>query len=278
LLWPGGQLALWEYGTIREQIGRELDNKPAPLFLPGGPHVTFCTYEELPPWSMREEREAKVGFDRANLDERQWRFEQTRMKATFLPVDNRERDPDAPNLRVSLKCAPTIQSKGILEVAVRVTYEEQEQGTARPVTFHTRVFEAYDNYQLGRYRNGVWENYDDESGGSGFQIMDDPDVPVTVGQDNRFASLQPGESWTTSQHIGYNWTELPDDAENGEIFRYVFIGETVDWWDWGSKADHEATVVKLPCFAGYVVDPKDNNGRPELVVQPSNVVGFSLIK
>lgn len=276
LLWPGGEVALWEYGTIREHIGRELDDRPAPLILPGGPHVTFSTYAELPPWPMREEREAQVGFDRANLDEQKWRFEQNRVKATFPPVKHIERDPDAPNFRVSLNCPPTIHSKGILEVAVKVTYEEQE--TARPVTFHTRVFEDYDNYQLGRYRNGAWENYNDESGGCSFRIVDDPDVPVIVGQDGHFASLQPGESWMTSQRIGYNWTELPDDAENGEIFRYVFIGETVDWWNWGSKADHEGTIVKLPCYlAGPVVDPKDNHGRPQLVVQTSNVIDFSLV-
>ncbi|KAH7380165.1 hypothetical protein BKA66DRAFT_442479 [Pyrenochaeta sp. MPI-SDFR-AT-0127] len=277
LLWPGGEVALWEKGTVREHIGRELDDKPTPLILPGGPHLTFSTHAELPPWPMREEREARVGFDRANLDEQKWRFEQNRPKATSSPAKHTERDPDAPNLRVSLECPSTFHSDNILEVTVKVTYEVQV--TKQPITFHTHVFEDYDNYQLKRLRNGTWENYDDESGGCGFRIVDDPDVPVTVGQYGHFVSLQPGESWTTLQRIGYNWTELPEDAENGETFRYVFIGETLDWWNWGSKADHEETVVKLPCYlAGPVVDPKDNDGRPQLVVQTSNEVEFSLVE
>ena len=109
--------------------------------------------------------------------------------------------------------------------------------------------------------------------------MDNPDVAVNVGQDDHFASLQPGESWTTSQRLGYNWEELPNDAKNGEIFRYIFTGGSMDWWNWGSKADHEETVVKLPCFLwGPVVEPKDNDGRPKLGVTTSNVVEFSFME
>lgn len=224
---------------------------------------------------MREEREARVGFEKANLEEKEWRFEQKRAKDPFPPADIMQPDPDAPRLHVSLECPSSFPSIEILEVVVKVTYEAQK--TARPITFHTRVFEDYHNYQLGRLHDGVWRNYDDKYGGFGAWLdVDNPDVPVIVGQDNNFASLQPGESWTTSQKIGYNWTELPHDADDGEIFGYVFMDVKLDWWDWGSKADHGETVVKLPYFlTGPVVDPRDNDDRPQLVVQNSNVVEFS---
>ena len=275
LLWPGGEIALWEEGGVRDHIGRELRDRSDPLILPGGPHLTFTTHTESPPWPAREEREARRGFDRANFEEQKWRLEQRRAQETFPPTKNVQLNPNAPRLHVTLDCASSIVSSDILEVVVKVRYEAAE--TARPVTFHTYHFEHYDYYQLGRLQDGIWRNYDDQSASDGFFIVDDPDVAVIVGQDDHFASLHPGESWTTSQHIGHYFTELPNDARVGETFRYVFIGTELDWWDWGSKIDHADTVVKLPCFLnGAVMDPKDNEGRPPLVVKSSNVVEFSL--
>jgi hypothetical protein len=277
LLWPGGEVPTWDFGTIREHIGQELQERTHPLVLPGRSHITFSTHTEYPSWPMRAEREARVGFDMANLDERQWRFMQKRAKDPFPRTKHMERDPHAPHLSVALECPSTSRQNHLLEVTVKVTYEAQT--TARPMTFHKRVFEDDESYQLGRLRNGTWENYDDENGGYGFRIVDDPDVSINVGQHDHFASLQPGESWTTTQRIGYNWTELPDDAANGEAFRYVFTCHSLDWWNWGSKADHEETVVRLPCYiSGPVVDPKDNDGRPKLVAPTSNVVEFLFVK
>jgi hypothetical protein len=277
LLWPGGEVATWEYGTVREHIGKELKGRSHPIVLPGGPHITFSTHTEYPPWPMRQEREARGGFAMANLAEQQWRFEQNRAKDAFPRTKHMEQDPDAPNLSVSLECPSSFRHDSFFEVTVKVTYEAQ--ATTRPITFHTLIFKDYENYQLGRLCNGTWRNYADKSEGCGFRIVDDPDVSVIVGQHDHFASLQPGDSWMTSQRIGYNWTELPDDAENGETFRYVFRGDLLDWWDWGSKADHEETVVTLPCWiSATVVDPKDNDGRPKLVVPTSNVVEFSFVE
>jgi hypothetical protein len=131
-----------------------------------------------------------------------------------------ERDPNTSHLSVTLECSSTFRPGHLLEVTVKVTYEAQ--ATARQVTFHTVIFEDDRNYQLGRLRSWAWANYDDEDAQCGFRIMDDPDVPINVGQDNHFTSLQPGESWMTTQRMGYNWTELPTDAANEEAFRYVF--------------------------------------------------------
>ena len=275
LLWPGGPIATWEYGTVREHIGQELKHKEHSLVLPGGPHVSFSAHTEPQPWPMRSGREARVGFYRANLEEQEWRRKRNQPKDTFPPSKPIELDSDAPKVSVSLECPSTFRRDFPFEVTVKVTY--QAEATAQPITFHTWVFEDDDNYQLGRLCNGIWENYDDEhSRGCGFLIVDDPDVPVNVSQNDRFASLHPGESWTTSQRLGYNWTELPNDSEDGETFRYAFRGRTLDWWHWSSKADHEETVVKLPCFLfGPVVDPKENDGRPKLGVPTSNVVEFT---
>ena len=277
LLWPGGEIATWEYGTLREHIGQELKDKDNPLVLPGGPHITFSTHTEFPPWPIRAEREAKIGFSRANLAEKEWRFEQKRAKDVFPRTEHMERDPDAPNLNVSLTCPPLFHQNTHLEVTVQVAYDAPV--AARPITLHRHHFEDDCSYQLGRLCDGTWRNYDDEDGGCGFRIVDDPDVPVTVGQHDHFVDLQPGESWTTSQRIGYNWTELPDDAEHGEVFRYAFRGLSLDWWNWRSKVDHRDTTVKVPCYIkGPVVDPTDNDGRPKLVVPTSNVVEFTFVK
>jgi hypothetical protein len=110
--------------------------------------------------------------------------------------------------------------------------------------------------------------------------MNDPDVLVKVGQSEHFVSLRPGESWTTSQHLRiYAWYGVPYDAVDSETFRSVFCGGTLDWWDWGSKAEHEETVVRLPCFIiGSVTDPRDKNRRPALIVPMSNIVEYTYTK
>ncbi|KAF2281488.1 uncharacterized protein EI97DRAFT_410359 [Westerdykella ornata] len=268
LLWPGVDISTWDYGTVPEHTDQKLTEKSPSLVLPGGAFVSFSASFKSQPWPMRRVREALVGFERANLEEQQWR--------AFPPKDHIECDPDAPSLSVSIQCQSTFCPDSGFEVIVKVTY--QAESTARSITFHTHIFEQGDYYQLGRCCDGIWENcYQEED--YGFLIVNDPDLPLNVGQNDQFASLQPGESWTTSQRPGNSWGELPDDTEDGEVIRYVFTGGTLDWWDWGSKADHGGTVVKLPCFHfGPVVDPRDNDGRPKLDVPSSGAVEFSFSK
>jgi hypothetical protein len=71
LLWPGANIALWEYGTVREHISRELHDRNQPLLLPGGAHITFSTYTEDEPWADRAATEVRIGFDRANFVNKQ---------------------------------------------------------------------------------------------------------------------------------------------------------------------------------------------------------------
>lgn len=281
LLWPGGATATWEYGTLREHMGQEIKDKDRPLVLPGGYYVSFTAHDEFQPWPMRAEREAQVGFHMANIEEQKWRYTLGQPKDTFPPRNHIDYDPDAPQLRVVLECSSTFlrhDSNARFEVSVKVIYEAERFG--RPITFRTRPFEDNYNYQLGRRCNGTWKNFEHPGKSiTGFMLVDDPDVPVTVGQDDRFVDLQPGETWMTKQYIGDDSEELPDDAGNGESFCYIFTGTTLDWWDWGSKTHHEGTVVMLPCFLwGPVVNPRDNNGRPKLSVPESNVVEFTLVE
>jgi hypothetical protein len=42
--------------------------------------------------------------------------------------------------------------------------------------------------------------------------------------------------------------------------------------------DHRETMVKLPCLEGDVTDPKDNGGRPRLVVPASEWFEFTLLE
>lgn len=139
------------------------------------------------------ETEARIGFNRANHAEDDLRREQARAKT--------ERNKNAPVLVLRLECPSTIGRDEIIEAVVKVTY--QADASARPITFHTWVFDDDDSYQVGKLRNNVWVNHDYDAG-CGYRIMDNPDVPVTVSQHEQFASSSPGEYWTTSQRLGMN--------------------------------------------------------------------------
>lgn len=61
----------------------------------------------------------------------------------------------------------------------------------------------------------------------------DNGVRVKVGDDNNdFISLQPGESWVNE--TSYRPSK---DVRVGDKFKFIFNGTTLDWWDWGTKAD-----------------------------------------
>jgi hypothetical protein len=198
-------------------------------------------------------------------------------------MTDKSRSPGAPVLSVELECAPTLTHTGPLDVTVKVVYHGLADGTeeARPITLHIYAFKGLhtlaEGFRLYRRCNGKWEtSYD--NGETGFNIYDDPDIPVNVTQDKDFVSLRPGECWTTSYHMqDTTWTSLPDDRAVGDVFRFRYKGGVVDWWDWGGSEEHANTVVKLPCWrAGNVTDPADNGGRPKLVVPASNVVEFTI--
>jgi hypothetical protein len=102
LVWPGGEIDVWDWGTIHEHANQELrprstdDNPHKPrLILPGGPSISFQAEEESDPWPMRPMREAKIGFMAANLEEQRWRLRQQKKQrerpASPPPIEASER-------------------------------------------------------------------------------------------------------------------------------------------------------------------------------------------
>ncbi|KAF2729340.1 hypothetical protein EJ04DRAFT_556160 [Polyplosphaeria fusca] len=269
LLWPGLLISKWDFGTMQNRTGHVLeDTEESPaLILPGSPHtcISFVAKEETEAWPDRPEIEARFGFTEANLQEETWRKSRSQ--------------PRAPKLSVALECPTSLSLGTVFEVSIKVTYDAMPD--ARPIIFHAHVFDTEDNLQLHRLEGDNWNVCEDFGDEGGFLLVDDPDVPINVAQDTeKFVSLRPGESWSTSRRLqGEKWTYLPDDSKGGNRFRVEFDGATVDWWDWGSREEHKDTVVKLPCWIkGPVVDPKDNGGREKMNVSASDVVEFSVGK
>jgi hypothetical protein len=65
----------------------------------------------------------------------------------------------------------------------------------------------------------------------------------------------------------------------GDVFLYGFCGAFIEWWDWGGAEEHADTVVMLPGWiAGRVVDPRDNGGRPKLIVPHTEPVEFRVVE
>lgn len=124
---------------------------------------------------------------------------------------------------------------------------------------------------------GDWQECELDDDEMGYLLVDE-DVAIRVGRDNEnFISLMPGEAWTESNDLQRGRSSyIPTDVVPGETFRCRYKGVVLDWWDWGTMADHADTVVKLPSFiAGRVTEPADNGGRPKLVVPAAEEVMFT---
>lgn len=177
-------------------------------------------------------------------------------------------------------------------VQVTYTYEGTaghsgaDEEPAQPITIHIwLLYGVYwrrrEAWRLDRWvpgpsedgQAGSWQECELEDGEMGFLLVDE-DVDIHVGRDNRnFVSLMPGESWTTSNEFS---RYIPTDVAPGDTFRCRHKGVVLDWWDWGTMADHVDTVVKLPSWiAGRVTEPADNGGRPKLVVPGAKEVKFT---
>jgi hypothetical protein len=184
-------------------------------------------------------------------------------------------------------------------VKLKVTYTGQLCGpdgpasyttTTRPITFRSWSIiadlgeDVREGFGLFRRRGGSelpWEPCDLHDC-EGFQIYDAPDVAVSVTEHQDFTTLRPGESWTTTKYIDgqtSSWNDIPVDTAVGDVFLFGFRGAFVEWWDWGGAEEHADTVVMLPCWlAGRVVDPRDNGGRPKLIVPHTEPVEFRVVE
>jgi hypothetical protein len=153
--------------------------------------------------------------------------------------------------------------------------------TAGPLTFCTSVFHDELNYQLDRrVQSGSEQWIPCRYSGYCPGFVNDQPSKIHVAQSEGFVCLYPGESWEGSFTLDDELWEFPDHLRTGAIFRFVFKGATIEWWDWGTKAGtHADTVVT---FRGYGRSTRsdftdDNNGgRPQIFVPSSSEIELVL--
>ncbi|KAJ5647727.1 hypothetical protein N7490_004099 [Penicillium lividum] len=267
LLWTGGEIEYWGWGT-QPDVG----NKPKwpPVLVPGGAHITFTVENGKRP-SIPQPK-------------------------TPPPIQASERIPGAPVLSIELSCSPTMTMTESLKFSIRVFYHglaENNNTTTDdqnppPITFHTYAFNSLDGeFRVYRRRcldqssletEEEWESF--EGYGCRFGMWDNPDKLINVSEnpDGLFPTLFPGESWSNSWTMMADGDCLPDDLKPGERLRYQFKGNTLDWWDWGTSSSHAQTIVTLPgSGVEPISDPKDNGGRPKVVIPASNTVEWMVV-
>jgi len=166
-----------------------------------------------------------------------------------------------------------------------VTYEGvANEENPKPITFSTEEFTCgpsvgREGMRIYRLRNGNWERHCPEIlEVLGPAYASAERYTIEVGADyseNAFKTLWPGDTWThqSTDDCAGTYSYLPDDARDGEQFKILRKGAVLDWWDWGTREDHRNTlVIKSWFIGGNVLEPSDNDGRPELIVPVSNEV------
>jgi hypothetical protein len=264
IFWSGGQIPLWDWGTLAEHSNRKLGPKSPAVVLPGGPKQSLAIAAE-------ESDIEDVGP----------------LSPSPEPILAPARIIGAPVFSLSVSGPVTISMKerspiGTLRYPITGTLSYDTAPDAfngKPVTFHTYEFKDIDRRQNG-FRLYFRENDKDEwspheLGGlfTHHNYRFSTTIPVNVGCNDRndFVALVPGESWSFTREV----SDFPQDVAPGDKFRYGFKGGSISWWDWGHFHDHRDTVVGID---GRVFDPQDNGGRPKLVVPASNWVEFTLVE
>ncbi|KAF4253498.1 hypothetical protein CNMCM8812_001542 [Aspergillus fumigatus] len=262
ILWVGGQISLWNWGTLAQLSGCTLSPKSLPVILPGGPHQLLRILEV-----------------ESDIDE------VGPLPPSPAPILASGRVSGAPVFSLTIAGPATLSmrdrnSRGRLRYPVTMTlsYDAAPDGLDRkPVTFHTPIFKDIDSRQ-GGFRlyfreQDHWSPHELPGSFTYHRYRFSKSVPVNVGRNEQdeFVALMPGESWSFTREV----TDFPKHAAPGDEFRYRFKGAQLDWWDWGHLGDHENTIV----WVNYLVrDPKDNGGRPGLVVPASNWVEFTMVE
>ncbi|KAI2938212.1 hypothetical protein CBS63078_676 [Aspergillus niger] len=255
LLWTGKEIPYWDWGTPQQKM----ETKPnrSPIVIPGGAHLTFTVQEGRPP--------------------------PIPSPPTPPPIDPSERVPGAPVLSLELICSSTMHPSGNLEMSIKVTYHGP---SAVPITFHTWAFNPFDAFSVYRRispeestlgTEKEWKTCIGDRSAHVFWDNPDRQLNVAENEEDRFTSLFPGESWSDSWSLPADGDCRPEDARPGEQLRYQFTGNTLDWWDWGTIEDHAQTIVTLP-GSGIepIKHPKDNDGRPKVVIPASNILEWTV--
>lgn len=204
--------------------------------------------------------------------------------------------PGTPCISVFLEGPSTISRADGFHITAKITYDgltnddyEAVQADAKPIIIHDFPF-GHDNFRLQRRCPKYdplmdskgdppqWKTYfgEERDGNRGWIIVDEPDVEVNVTDSEFFRSLQPGETFISEFSIDY--LDLHPDTMVGDTYRWQYWGGCIDWWTWGDREEHANTVVKLPCWMyAPVVDPADNDGRPEIIISSSNSLEFTVV-
>lgn len=266
LIWGGGQIPLWDWGTLADfsESHRQLAPKSPAIVLPNGAHQSFEVVDD------ETDLEDDVG---------EW-------GPSPRPMSPSARVADAPVLSMRIAGPETLSVRDhsraarlYFPVTVAISYDEApgQEDDKRPITFHTSMFQVMDSnwhgFRLYVKENDEWRGHN-VNGEIQHHAYISSSVLVNVGKNDgdKFQSLMPGESWSFTRTV----TDFPKNFVPGDRFRYGFNGAPLDWWSWGNFQDHEDTVVA----AGerFVVDPPDNDGRPKAVVPASNWIEFTLVE
>ncbi|KAJ5523975.1 hypothetical protein N7494_010625 [Penicillium frequentans] len=271
LFWPGNEYALWAWGTLREHLDQEIGislGLPRAI-IPGGACCSI-TFEKQREFTSSERDGPRV--------------------------EKFQRIPGTPCMSVFLEGPSTISKAEGIRITAKITYDgltndgyEAVHADAKPIIIHDFPF-GHDNFRLQRRCPNYnplknlkedppqWETYYDEErdANRGWIMVDDPDVEVNVTDSKWFRNLQPGETFTKSFH--HDLSDLHPDTVAGNTCRFQYWGGCIDWWTWGDREEHANTVVKLPCWMNAcVVDPVDNDGRPEIIIPSSNSLEFIVV-
>ncbi|KAJ5759821.1 hypothetical protein N7520_006977 [Penicillium odoratum] len=247
VLWTGAAISRWDWGTPTE----EKESKQPPVLVPGGAYVTFKVEEGSPPPIPRPE--------------------------TPPPIQASERIPGAPVLSLELSCKATMAMN-------------ESQGMHIKVTYHglSNIKDTTDEFSVYRRRRPdqsspetkEWQTFQGNEY-CRYGLYDNPDQLINVSENpDDFVTLCPGESWSNFWTMRGDGYDLPDcdELESGEKLRYQFQGNVLNWWNWGTAKDHEQTIVKKYGWGGGpVIEPRDNGGRPKVVVPGSNVLEWTMI-
>lgn len=263
VFWCGGKIPLWDWGTLAEHTAfhNTLPPKSPEIVLPGGAYQTIEIIEESDP------EDSVVDIPSS--------------PSPFSPSD---RNSDAPSFTVTLTGPQTLSTRDTsttarlrYPVTVTVSYDEPTDTTdKRPITFLTSIFRIMDRrvhgFRLYTQDGDEWKGHQVNYWLTHDAYRFSKPSPFKVGHDDgyHFQVLRPGESWSFTREI----SDFPKEYAPGDRFRYRFNGDKLSWWDWGSYEDHKETVVWIE--EDVLDSPKDNGGRPVIVVPESNSIELTL--